>query len=557
VPKSNSKVHIGFLTENLEEFLKTYRDKPMSADSFVYDKAIEAPSYINRRTRFKTDADGRFTIPNIGSERIVRLDVHVQGYQEAGMWVVTRKLGAKWKRTKLDENTKSLMSIGSVLPVVYSHEFTHVAVKAAAISGVVLNRVTREPIPNVSIFAHFKGFDGARPVFTDRKGQFTIDGVPTQGEFRLHATRSQAFMYKLKGRRQPLPVLNEVKKGLTYGPAKPLQPQEFELTPAITVRGHVTDDSGNPVKNAGIHYFAAADNKAGLALHDEFEESQERTKADGSFEIPVLRGLGLLLVSAGGDRYEPMSAAEIPLPKRKGFGWQIPVISNRLLLAENYEMGKVISPAADAENYQVDLQLKKLKRVKLKLVDRKGKLVSGAVLNSLTGPNLTIRPRSMRSDSGTLEVPSPTETQPIVAAVRHDARKIGTVLVMTAGKQPANGELRLQPYGTLTGRFVKKGKPMANLEFSVTVEDDAFTAFEEETGMPVNNRLAHGKADGEGRFRITNFVCGQRMKIAGIKTTRENFRMVKHDLASKTLSLRSGEVRDLGDLECKDSPDVD
>jgi|GEM_PF-2488621 len=554
-----------FHDENLEEFLKTSRDKPLETDAFVHKRAIAAPQFIKSPDRFKTDADGKFTIPSIGIERVVSLSIYAEGHKDSSAMVVTRPLGAKWRRTKLDEDTRTGMRFGGELPVVYPHQFTHVALPAAKVSGFVVNRETQEPMANVGVIASGKGAHGV--TFTNKEGRFELDRLPPEGVLKLIAMRPPPEMVKagqlpVKG---PLPMqfLPQLKRRLSYAPARLLPPQKFELSRAMIAKGRVTDESGQPVKQARVTYRAGNDNKAVLDLQDELESVDAQTDEKGAFELPVLPGVGILLVTAG-DGYQRASADDVPLPKREGVG-DIPAYG-AIIQAEDYNLVKVISPPLDAENYEVDLQLKKIDKtdkVQVSILDLKGEPVTGAVIKSLDGGMPSLR-HERRIESNTLTLPSPTQDQPITAIVRHRERKMGGVLILTTeGKKETDRELRLRPYGTLSGRFVRDGKPVPKLDFYVRVLDDELRAVTQRTGGGINDRIVDGRTDAEGRFRISEMICGQQVRFDGTRETimtrkRKGFReeqmRVTYSVYTTKLSLRSGETRDLGDVECRKLP---
>jgi hypothetical protein len=89
--------------------------------------------------------------------------------------------------------------------------------------------------------------------------------------------------------------------------------------------------------------------------------------------------------------------------------------------------------------------------------------------------------------------------------------------------------IRLQPWGSVTGRLVKPdGEPM--------------------TKATISALLRSGQSDKDGKFRIDGLVPGLKF---GLGVTKESYYVEICDKNLENLTVRPGETRDLGDIQVK------
>ena len=125
---------------------------------------------------------------------------------------------------------------------------------------------------------------------------------------------------------------------------------------------------------------------------------------------------------------------------------------------------------------------------------------------------------------------------------RHDGRKLVGFL-LARGDEAEPYTVRLQPWGTITGRLVDaQGKPRPRAH-----ADDHRLAGQTRTIRPAAS-CPHVKTDAEGRFRIEGLVPGQSYtgNAVGEEAQNKGFGVVIDRVV-----LKPGETRDLGDVRAR------
>src|SRR5262249_30948993 len=177
---------------------------------------------------------------------------------------------------------------------VHGPAFEHVALPGKPIVGVVRDKATGKPIPDVFIngsAANHHWEDYARTQ-TDAEGRFRLLGVAKGPDYSISAYA--------RGGKTYLPGMKKVAD--TEGLA-PLT-VDFELVRGVLIKGRVTDKTtGGPVE-AALWYNPLADNKyfRDLPGNDWYRHVSQghRTEKDGTFSVLALPGSGVVLVRAEG-----------------------------------------------------------------------------------------------------------------------------------------------------------------------------------------------------------------------------------------------------------------
>src|SRR5262249_13490568 len=115
-----------------------------------------------------------------------------------------------------------------------------------------------------------------------------------------------------------------------------------------------------------------------------------------------------------------------------------------------------------------------------------------------------------------------------VLQIIHEEKKLaGWLEVRGDEKDPVR--IRLQPWGSVTGRLVKPdGEPM--------------------TKATISALLRSGQSDQDGKVRIDGLVPGMKF---GLGVPRESYYVEISGKNHENLSVRPGETRDLGDIQVK------
>jgi RNA polymerase sigma factor (sigma-70 family) len=482
-----------------------------------------APNEVPWPEPVTTDAEGRFTLPGVGRDVAVRLDVTHERYTPE-----TPDVGAGDKARAGD------------IPIVLT--------PARTLSGRVIAADTGKPLSGVRLTfqAYAKDYSWAgNGVFarTDEDGRFSVR--PYRGEMY------PAIVWPPKG--QPY-LGTQSRVEWPRGVVK--HEVTFKLQRGIVVRGAVVDEgSDKPIAGATVGYRAAADNPnsksggmSGVGL---------RTEADDTFRLAAIPGTGYLLVEGPTPDY---IRRELYAPT--GYGG----------LAEEAK-GERVSPAGFA---RVDLKEdKKSDDVKIKL--RRGVAVEGKLVGSDGKPVLRAKMLSglnVHAGSHQFAVSDPVEVRDGTFRLRGcDPEKTYTVLFIDSEKElgaaveisakKASGEpvtVRLAACGSATGRLIRRdGTPLKDypqppqyLPLELVVTPGTPRNFVPgKTGvfadaMPVGfldrAHYAGRHSDKDGLITFPALIPGATYRVTGGYDPKEGFRF-------KDFKAESGKRLDLGDLK--------
>ena len=277
------------------------------------------------------------------------------------------------------------------------------------------------------------------------------------------------------------------------------------------------------------------------------------TKDDGSYQIPVLTGPGLVNLHAEDssirysaddqDSRKPNEAMFVPYPYGLGSAW-----------AE-------IRPAESATSLIHDFVLKPgpSKTVTGSVFDTVGKPLPGVRYCGLYAVHSFTRPQQDNRFTVTDLQPSKARTLSRLLKIR-DPESLGAFLVpeesrpvvfMHGGKRlagykeigwdtPEPIEVQLEPWGVVTGRLVDSaGLPRPNCGM--------------QPHLVLKNRLRHTEVphwqervftDASGRFRVEGLVPGQSYRLV-----YENASSIQTEAGCNVAPLKPSETRDLGDIK--------
>ena len=228
-----------------------------------------------------SDRTGRFTVPGVGVERVVRLEV-------AGETIASGQF---------EVATRSMKPLGPVVrpfydpSQVFGKEFTYQAAPTQLIIGTVRDAVSGKPLAGVHLGSSRHKFIGTQ---TDAEGKFRLVGMPKE----TVPNKSDEIWYR--NRLVAVPNLeqpyfgNEVDIPLTAGLDSITL--DIKLKRGLWITGRITVKvTGKPVRPAIIHYFPVrieSDvNKDEWRTIGAFADGQHRvTRADGTYRIVGLPG---------------------------------------------------------------------------------------------------------------------------------------------------------------------------------------------------------------------------------------------------------------------------
>ena len=327
------------------------------------------------------------------------------------------------------------------------------------------------------------------------------------------------------------------------------------LTPGVVLTGRVTDqDTGRPVR-AHVWYRPLQTNELeervpgyGYVNFGPWARGDDGlTDADGHYQLTVLPGPGMLLLQAwdGASAKCYPEARLDPADEKRGAYWR-PFKDMQGLVQfktggrgggygpEQVNAYRVVDPKPTDVTATADFALWPGVARKLKLVDPDGKPLTGVDCHGLapmgddapaTGPEVTA------------VALNPTRARKLL--FRQADRKL-TAIVSIRGDEPEPVVVKLVPRGTITGRVVDAaGKPVAGATIEPSYQDHPI-------GTVLNTERLFGKpadpvrTDADGRFEFEGVPAGIAVRLIA--------RRVRDDYwYSRTLTLRPGEVKTLGD----------
>jgi hypothetical protein len=314
---------------------------------------------------------------------------------------------------------------------------------------------------------------------------------------------------------------------------------DIPLKRGILVRGKLTDKAtGQPVR-ASVDVYAFDDNphvrefpgfrSSGLARSFTF---------NGQYEAVALPGRGIIGICAARwlDRYRRSVGAEaIEGYDPNGMSFRT---EPQYCMVGNYHTVAEINLDPKAESATLDLQVDPGRTIAVTPVDPEGRPVAGTMATGVSDLSSTEHPQP----SPTIEIYALDPSRPRRVIVTHAGRKlIGSIYLK--GDETGPLTIRLQPYGTVTGRIVDEdGRPRGGL--GMMSAGGSMPARPAEQGILPGGNIGGGIRIGrDGRFHIEGLVPGLKYS-AGASEGFWDYGELFQDL-----TVASGEIKDLGDLK--------
>ncbi len=133
-----------------------------------------------------------------------------------------------------------MLDSGMWLPQIYAAKFEHVAKPSRAISGVVRDAETGQPIAGVGVSGDVRGESDHAYSKTDEDGRYTLTGLATEGQLRFHVVPRAEPGAPIS------PYIGVERAWIDFSTSSPPKNTDFELVRGVIVRGKVTDETGAP-----------------------------------------------------------------------------------------------------------------------------------------------------------------------------------------------------------------------------------------------------------------------------------------------------------------------
>ena len=466
-----------------------------------------------------TGDDGQFRLGGIGRDRLAELIVSGPTIATAQLYAMNRE-GAAITSTDAE----------SMLPertIYHARQFEYAAAPTKPIEGVIRDKDTGAAITGFTLRGMV--FDGGSHVRapgietrTDVHGHYRLTGLPKGPAYRL-------FLEPGEG----LPYTKATFRLLAESPA--LQPVNFDITlkRGILIRGRVTDKvTGQPVSGY-VNSFTFADNPH-LGEYSGYPSSYEpyaAIKDDGRYEVVALPGRGLVACRSDLGLYRGYVGAETI----KGYDPKTGIFNTSPLYCNvrNYHVLAEVNLDPKAESATVNLQVDPGRTLTVTAVDLDGKPVRGTMASGLTD---LFYSTEYAQESATIEIHALHPSKPRRVTISHAARKLVGFNYLK-GDETGSMTVRLQPWGTITGRIVDdEGQPRGGLAMynlgGIYPEPPADRGILPDTSSSPGIRIGR-----DGRFRIEGLVPGLKYGASA------------RGLVFQNVIVAPGEVKDLGDLK--------
>jgi RNA polymerase sigma factor (sigma-70 family) len=540
-PVAGAKISRGWIKaegpDGIDPYLELVRDDPMQASNHNFAKnywdGFELPG---QPLSVVTDANGRFRLSGIGRDRIVGIGVEGPTIQSATIEVMTRR------GVKVSSPPGSFAG-----ETIYPATFEHFIPPGRALTGVVRDRKTKMPIAGVEV----GGRDNSARTKTDDHGRYTLAGFPKSKQYGLmvlagdkppyfvtcSAVPDNAGLEPIEVNVDCLPGIPMRLKLIDKGTRMALRNADVYYRP-IYPNAHVRDVSGySPVMGNGPY-------NSGV-LQD-----------DGSYLLGVLPGPGGVFVRTAPGVFRPACVdprkffkKASPDSKKEqrvtmygdtdtiytavGQGWAGTPQSQ-------FSGIVLVDPAEGSGPISVELALERDPKREVRVVGPDGDLLSDVVTE---GSGALSSPAS-----GVVTVSQLNPVRPQRFIFRQDAKKLIGFLI-AGGDEPAPYVVKLQPWGTITGRLVDpEGKPRPRVELMTRDWQRALLD-------PARGVILYGqKTDKDGRFRYERLMPGQEYSAVAVgeQAMKGGFGVVIDRVV-----LKPGETKDLGDVQSRmDKPEM-
>jgi RNA polymerase sigma factor (sigma-70 family) len=514
--------------DDLAPFLASWKSQPEGyLAGGLLTKVLQAPWVAGLPRAVTTSDDGRFRIPGAGCEQVVLLSVEARRIEHATFRVLPRS--AAEVKALVRPASEEMLRRGAVPPpVIYGRDFDHLAMPARMIVGTVRDKETGKPMSGVRISGNAVGVSGDTRVetYTDKQGRYQLVGLPKAARYQLLAWPGDFSAY--------IPGGKEVAGGEGVTTAR----ADFEMMRGIEVRGHITDKvTGKPVA-AGVRYVPLGNNRhPGAAFFRMVSKNCEGMRVGTLREmVPPGPGVFLVIVRAADDD-NPYTQVRLDPAERVKTGLDD-------FLVHGVNAYRVIDVPADARSMAYDIQVDPGRRVTGSVLGPDGKPLAGALVKGLTA--VWPQPRALKSATFTAVALDPHERRQLLFV--HLQRKLAGHLVLR-GDEKDGVRVRLETWGALTGRILDEdGRPLAGVRIQLSFLHSTFSLLPVTWWVPPLGEQV--QTDRDGRFRAAGMTPGMSIHLS-VATDRKFLPLAGTPDGMRTLSVRPGETKDLGDLQAR------
>lgn len=510
------------------------KDQPGPFEWEHFDDAVAADVLPGATATAQTDADGRFELSGYGHDRVLKAVVEGPGLATRVVAFVTRDAGP----AEVGVTAAGVLYFGAAGTVA--------APPGRAVTGVVRDRATGQPLAGVTVTSHvLASAPGVlRQVVrarTDAAGRYTLDGMPKGPGSMILAVPGPADPHLGAGADVPDP------------PGVDAARVDFDLARGVWIEGTVRDDAGRPVPHARVGYFPAADNPRAAGgnvrnvtvgsyvghLTGEFP----RAGSDGRFRLVGLPGSGFVVAAADG-------AGFLAAPDRIGPGGTAATSLRTEPYAVQTDAWQAVYPVevpADDKPFRRDAALETGTSFAVTVVDGDGRPVAGALSFARVPGERWAR----EARPGEFRVEAFNPKKPRTVLFRHAETGLVGRLRVPAGSAGGAVRVVLRPGVTLAGRVLgADGTPRPGLRVEVRFfPGPTDSAAVMNLGAALTARREAVTTDADGRFRVAGLLPGQPYVVTAAPAGSNR----AYIAGEVRLDPAAEGVKDLGDLRVADN----
>jgi len=505
-------------TGDLSPWIKIVNDRGVQGP---WEGLEQVPTTINATT----GADGRFRLTGIGRERVAHVLVSGPTIATSTLYAMSRSGPEARCVEQRPGQVKTL--------VFHAHRFEHAAAPAKPIEGVIRDKDTRLPIAGLKLRGavyeeHSLLWAEGVEATTDAQGRYRLTGLPKAPDYRLFVEPGEGLPYLKASLRAP-----------AASPA--LEPVKFDiaLKRGILVRGRVTDKATGKPAPGYVEALTMADNPHAGEFPGYARSYPPHVviRDDGRYQLVALPGRGIIACRSDMRRYRG-SLGALAIKEYDPKSMSINTLPEWCHVG-NYHVLAEVALDPKAETATLDLQVDPGRTLSANVVDTNGKPVGGT---KTTGVSDLFSSTEYPQESPAFEIHGLDPSKPRRVIVTHADRKLlGSAYLR--GDEASPLTIRLQPWGTITGRIVDdEGKPRGGLWLSSA--GGSYPERPDVQGiLPGGDHNGGIRIGGDGRFRVEGLVPGLRYG-ASASDQMSLFGELFHDL-----TVAPGEVKDLGDMK--------
>ena len=252
-------------------------------------------------------------------------------------------------------------------------------------------------------------------------------------------------------------------------------------------------------------------------------------KDDGRYELVALPGRGLITCQSDSRRYRTGVGAEA-IPGDHAYFDTVP----RQISSSQCHALAAVDLDPKAESATVDLQVDPGRSLMISVLDPEGQPLGGT---KAAGIGDRFSGAESEQESSAIEIHALDPSKPRRVTITHAGRKLAGSVYLR-GDETGPLTVRLQPWGTITGRIVgEDGQPRGGLALIDLLA--IYPQLPADQGiLPEGIRISH-----DGRFRIERLIPGLKYGASAIE------RSMGLGSVFRDVTVAPGEVKDLGDVK--------